>query len=584
MEEILPDIIEDNSYKYLMVDNKYICSIYIKQYPKESGFLEIIDSIPKDVEYDTSIYIQKQDTYDVLKKISYQISNLRSELKDTRKNQLDLDIMEITTKDAKNLRREIQINNEEIFKINFQITFFHKDLEKLFTLVKDFQNRLYSKQIISNISNFRHLDFYLNSLPYINQNNKKKTSSYITTSSLANMFPFYTKNILDRNGIVIGSTKDENKLCILDIFDEKYLNSNMCIFGSSGAGKSFFIKLFILKQYISGKRQIVFDPEGEYGSILQNLGAVYLCTNNNLTNYKNILDIDEIDIQNDKGNFLSNKINQVLTLITRLLDTTSQAEEEKIKKAIYDSYLKFNITEDIESIYKKSTDENLYINKTIIDKNEFPTLCDVYEQIKNQNLKKKFKDSILNKLKCFSKTTNIDDNISLVGIDLKSYDDKTSAILIRYFMERELKNMEENNYKNSTIIYIDEVWKYLKSSLKENISDLVFLMYKTIRKKNASMILITQEMSDLFLGENFDYAKSILNNSEFKMFFKMSYSDVELFKNIGEIEEEDIHNISKLQKGEGYLMFEGNRVNIKIDSTEYEKKFIREGLYDSYSN
>ena len=584
MEEILPDIIEDNSYKYLMVDNKYICSIYIKQYPKESGFLEIIDSIPKDVEYDTSIYIQKQDTYDVLKKISYQISNLRSELKDTRKNQLDLDIMEITTKDAKNLRREIQINTEEIFKINFQITFFHKDLEKLFTLVKDFQNRLYSKQIISNISNFRHLDFYLNSLPYINQNNKKKTSSYITTSSLANMFPFYTKNILDRNGIVIGSTKDENKLCILDIFDEKYLNSNMCIFGSSGAGKSFFIKLFILKQYISGKRQIVFDPEGEYGSILQNLGAVYLCTNNNLTNYKNILDIDEIDIQNDKGNFLSNKINQVLTLITRLLDTTSQAEEEKIKKAIYDSYLKFNITEDIESIYKKSTDENLYINKTIIDKNEFPTLCDVYEQIKNQNLKKKFKDSILNKLKCFSKTTNIDDNISLVGIDLKSYDDKTSAILIRYFMERELKNMEENNYKNSTIIYIDEVWKYLKSSLKENISDLVFLMYKTIRKKNASMILITQEMSDLFLGENFDYAKSILNNSEFKMFFKMSYSDVELFKNIGEIEEEDIHNISKLQKGEGYLMFEGNRVNIKIDSTEYEKKFIREGLYDSYSN
>ena len=584
MEEILPDIIEDNSYKYLMVDNKYICSIYIKQYPKESGFLEIIDSIPKDVEYDISIYIQKQDTYDVLKKISYQISNLRSELKDTRKNQLDLDIMEITTKDAKNLRREIQINNEEIFKINFQITFFHKDLENLFTLVKDFQNRLYSKQIISNISNFRHLDFYLNSLPYINQNNKKKISSYITTSSLANIFPFYTKNILDRNGIVIGSTKYENKLCILDIFDEKYLNSNMCIFGSSGAGKSFFIKLFILKQYISGKRQVVFDPEGEYGNILQNLGAVYLFSNNNLTNYKNILDIDEIDVQNDKANFLSNKINQVLTLITRLLDTTSQAEEEKIKKAIYDSYLKFNITEDIESIYKKSTDENLYLNKTIIDKNEFPTLFDIYEQIKSQNLKKKFKDLILNKLKCFSKTTNIDDNISLIGIDLKSYDNKTSAILIRYFIERELKNMEENNYKNPTIIYIDEVWKYLKSSLKENISDLVFLMYKTIRKKNASMILITQEMSDLFLGENFDYAKSILNNSEFKMFFKMSYSDVELFKNIGEIEEEDIHNISKLQKGEGYLMFEENRVNIKIDSTEYEKKFIREGLYYSYSN
>lgn len=584
MEEILPDIIEDNSYKYLMVDNKYICSIYIKQYPKESGFLEIIDSIPKDVEYDISIYIQKQDTYDVLKKISYQISNLRSELKDTRKNQLDLDIMEITTKDAKNLRREIQINNEEIFKINFQITFFHKDLEKLFTLVKDFQNRLYSKQIISNISNFRHLDFYLNSLPYINQNNKKKTSSYITTSSLANIFPFYTKNILDRNGIVIGSTKYENKLCILDIFDEKYLNSNMCIFGSSGAGKSFFVKLFILKQYISGKRQVVFDPEGEYGNILQNLGAVYLFSDNNLANYKNILDIDEIDVQNDKANFLSNKINQVLTLITRLLDTISQAEEEKIKKAIYDSYLKFNITEDIESIYKKSTDENLYLNKTIIDKNQFPTLFDIYEQIKSQNLKKKFKDLILNKLKCFSKTTNIDDNISLIGIDLKAYDNKTSAILIRYFIERELKNMEENNYKNPTIIYIDEVWKYLKSSLKENISDLVFLMYKTIRKKNASMILITQEMSDLFLGENFDYAKSILNNSEFKMFFKMSYSDVELFKNIGEIEEEDIHNISKLQKGEGYLMFEENRVNIKIDSTEYEKKFIREGLYDSYSN
>ncbi len=574
IEEILPDIIENNSYKYIVLDGKYISSIYIKDYPKEAGFLEIMESLPKEYICDISISIKKQNTMDILKKLSYQISYFGTEIRDINKNQIDADILEISKDDAKNLRKDIQINNEEVYQVFFYITFFHEDLNKLFNQIKLFQSKLYSKQIISNITNFRHLNSYIKTLPYLDINKNDTNYKFVTTNSIANMFPFYTKSIIDQNGIVLGNTENENKLCILDVFDDKYLNSNICIFGSSGSGKSFFAKLYILKQHLSGKRQVIFDPESEYGNLISKLEGVYITSNQKTNSFMNLLDISVNDIDRFGINVLEVKINRINDFISKILSITKENEKKLIIKAIEDSYKQKNITNDVNTLYKSHTENTVYLQKEIIEKECFPTLTDVFNNIKNASIKKNFKNIILDNMKCFCNITNINEKNPLIAIDLSCYNTRTSAILMRYILENEIYKLDYEKNTN-TLIYIDEVWKYIRSDLDENISDVIFSMYKTIRKKNAGIVLITQDISDLFLGENLDYAKSILNNSEFKFFFKLEYADIEVLKRINTLDEKDISKIIKLEKGSTYLIFGVNKVKIKISASEYETELIK---------
>ena len=288
----------------------------------------------------------------------------------------------------------------------------------------------------------------------------------------------------------------------------------------------------------------------------------------------NLLDISVNDISRFGINVLEVKINRINDFISKILNITKENEKKLIIKAIEDSYKQKNITNDVNTLYKSHTENTVYLQKEIIEKECFPTLTDVFNNIKNASIKKNFKNIILDNMKCFCNITNINEKNPLIAIDLSCYNTRTSAILMRYILENEIYKLDYEKNTN-TLIYIDEVWKYIRSDLDENISDVIFSMYKTIRKKNAGIVLITQDISDLFLGENLDYAKSILNNSEFKFFFKLEYADIEVLKRINTLDEKDISKIIKLEKGSTYLIFGVNKVKIKISASEYETELIK---------
>ena len=50
----------------------------------------------------------------------------------------------------------------------------------------------------------------------------------------------------------------------------------MVVFGTSGAGKSYFTKLQILRYRLMGIEQYVIDPEREYQKICENLNGTML--------------------------------------------------------------------------------------------------------------------------------------------------------------------------------------------------------------------------------------------------------------------------------------------------------------------
>ena len=92
----------------------------------------------------------------------------------------------------------------------------------------------------------------------------------ITTRNLGAAYPFIAEAGLGQRGVVIG----DDLLGGSFVFDpfELYAqgvvsNPNMVVFGQIGRGKSAFVKTFLWRQAVFGRRAWVVDPKGEYGDL-----------------------------------------------------------------------------------------------------------------------------------------------------------------------------------------------------------------------------------------------------------------------------------------------------------------------------
>ncbi len=599
--DIYPGFIDGTNFRYLKIDSMYSSSILITNYPKYTSFLQIIESIPKSYLYDMSILIRKQDNMKVLKELTYYISSSGSEIKTSNKNQIDIDLLTKVKEDAKELRKQIQINEQEIFFVNIIITFYSENKQKLFEIIKEFQSIIYSKNLNSNIANFRHLDAYLLNLP-LNKNKEKileLNERNFTTNSISNMFPFYTKSIFDENGIIFGFTQEENKICNIDIFKNKYVNANMCIFGSSGSGKSYFIKLMVIRQFFSGKKQYVIDPEGEYINIAKILNCNYFDFYiKNPKYYFNFFEILEYEIYLYKENVIDYKINKIMKMISYFCKIKDELEIKELEKSLKLLYKKFNIIK-VESVYKQSDKNRIYVENEIIDSKKFPTICDLIKCLKSQKIKNKININIINKYPIFTKHTNINYNSKLNIFNTNNLYKKDEMYFVNEIINIIIDNLKYNKYRFEnkidnnvklqenvdTIIYIDEIWKYIKIE-KDNINlgSKVFELFKTIRKYNASIITITQDISDFFLLEDGNYGKSIINNSSFKVYFKLDFSDSEFLKNYYILNEKQLEKVNRLDKGQCMFCFNNSNIILNIKANEYENEILKGENNENYNS
>lgn len=550
----MPNIIDNTNFRYVKVDDKFIVSLSVKSLPDTIFFLDIVKDFPIDLNYDASLYISKQDPIKVLNSITYNIGAVESELATINKNQRDIDILSKTQNDSAALRKKIQVENQEIYVFSLILTFYSYDFNSLAKIISSIRAKFYSKGINLEVTNFRHLEFFLSNLPL--ENNKELLSKmYITTNALANIFPFYNTSFIDEKGVILGYTK-ENKLCILDIFSNKYENSNICIFGSSGSGKSYFTKLFIIRNYFLNKRQIIFDIEGEYENLCKNLYGEQLFKDS----YINILQITDKDIKEE--DFLDKKITKVAEFMTSVAE---DIDSKYLKDKLYKLYGDFNITNNIDSVIVYEDNNEMFLEYQIISKDKFPTLIDLIEYIDNPEQKEILIRLIDNELKFFSKETTIKLDSMLYVLNMSSLIKNTSVVC-------EIMDYILNNYINDTetIIYVDELWKYSKD---ERILEDIFNMYKTIRKRRGAIVTITQEISDFYEYKNGLYANTILNNSSFKFFFKANYSDL---NNIKKYLSVDYDKLLSLKKTEALLLINRNNLQLKVRANDFERGIIDE--------
>jgi len=584
-EKIYPAYINLKNSKYIEIDNLYYAGLICIDYYREQTDLILKTLIETNINMNISIFYEKQDSYKTIKDLTYHIGNVGVELKESNENRQDIDIAAFTYNDAKYIRKEMQINNEDLYFLYIYIVIYDTELKKLEYYLNKIEGITQSKGIQTKRANFREEEIFLSTLPFMENKEiiKEAARRNVLTSGLLATYPFISSTIFDAEGIFIGTNIYNNSMVFIDRYNtQKYKNANMCIFGTSGAGKSFYTKLLILRYKLLGIKQYIIDPDREYTNICKELGGTLIKIGPTSETYINILDIRKESIEEGEKGYLATKISKLIGFFNLIFGELDEEEKALIEEKLIETYKIKNITFDDETLYKK--DKNKILKEFKITK-DMPILKDLYDILGKDERTKKFKIKLIpfieGSMKFFNNYTNIEINNELIIADIYDLGEENIQYGMYLFTDIFWDKIKENRNEKKAI-YMDEIWRLIGVTSNKNVASFIYKIFKTIRKYGGSSVAITQDISDIFSLENGTYGKSILNNSSIKTFFSLEEENIKILSEYTNLSEQEKVEIKSLKRGE-CLMFVGeDHILTKIESSETEKKIIEENKKDEH--
>ena len=583
---IAPSYINVTNPKYIEIDNIYYSTLIIINYNREQEDLILKNIIDSNLNINISMYYEKQNTYKVIKDLTYHIGNVGVDLQSYNESRQDIDLAAFTYNDAKYIRKEIQINNEDLYYLYIFVNVFSQNKKDLEYHLNKLEGILQSRGMQTRRAYFRQEQAFKSCLPFFSDYKEVKDVARrnILTSGLLATYPFITSSIYDENGIFIGSNINNNSLVFIDKYNSnKYKNANMCIFGTSGAGKSYYTKLLILRYRLLGIEQYVIDPEREYTSLCNNLNGTLLKIGPNSNTYINVLDIREESLEETQSGYLASKISKLIGFFNLIFGNMDEEEKSILEEKLIETYKLKGITFEDDSLYKNNEKNKLNVKKIFKSTYDMPILEDLYkvlEKDKNTNkLRIKLIPFVKGSLNFFNNYTNIELENKLIIADIYELGEENLKYGMYLFIELFWDKIKKNrNIKKS--IYLDEIWRLIGITSNKDVASFIYKIFKTIRKYGGSAVAITQDVSDLFSLENGIYGRSILNNSSVKNFFSLEEENLNILQKYENISDREKIEIKSLKRGEALMIVGDDHILTKIESADFENNIITGGKID----
>ena len=575
-DKISPSYMNFSNPRYIEIDDTYYSGLLVVNYNREHTEILLKSLIDSNIDMNISMFYEKRDSYKTIKELTYHIGNVGVDLKDSKENKQDIDIAAFTYNDAKYIRREMQINNEEMYYLYIYLNIFSNDTKNLEYLLNKVEGIAQTKGMQTRRAYFRQEQNFKSCLPIMENNIdvKEVTKRNVLTSGLIGTYPFISSSIFDENGIFIGTNIYNNSLVFIDRYNtSKYKNANMCIFGTSGAGKSFYTKLLIIRNRLLGIEQYIIDPEREYENICKNLDGTLLKIGPTSETYVNIFDIRKESIEDTDKGYLGTKIPKLIGFFNMIFGEMNEEEKAILEEKIILCYKEKGITFDDKSLFKENK------NKEVIFKEskDMPILEDLYKILEEDENTKLFRIKLIpfikGSLSFFNKKTNIKLDNKLIIADVYELGEENLKYGMYIFTELFWDKIKIDR-KIRKSIYLDEIWRLIGVTSNKEVASFIYKIFKTIRKYGGSAVAITQDVSDLFSLDNGAYGKSILNNSSIKNFFSLEEENIKILAEYTNLSEKEKIEIKSLKRGE-VLMFVGDEhILTKIQAGEFEKEII----------
>jgi len=549
------DIIAPSSIKikpsYLKLGERLTQSYFIFSYPRyltTSWFSPIINL---DVPMDISFFIHPIEAGTVLKQLRKRVTEIQAEIMEKESKGLIRDpVLETAYRDIEELRDILQTAQERMFKLGLYLTVYADTEKELRDIETTLRSILESKLIYIKPALYQQKEGFITTSPYCLD--KLGVHAPMNTGPLSSVFPFVSFDLSSNEGILYGINQHNNSLVLFDRFSLE--NANMCIFAQSGAGKSYAVKLEILRSLMLGTDVIIIDPENEYESLSNAVGGSYFKISLGSPSHVNPFDLPIPREDEKPEDILRGNIINLVGLMRLMLGGLTPEEDAIMDRALGETYAAKDITP--ESDFSKITP---------------PLMSDLEAVLEGME----GAESLLKRVSKFTKGTyanffnqqsNVKMDNNLITFGIRDMEEGLRPIAM-YVIMRYIWNKIRSELKKR-IFVVDEAWWLMKS---EDGASFLFGITKRARKYWLGVTTITQDVSDFMKSE---YGKPIITNSALQFLMKQSPATADVLKKTFNLTDWEKDMLLGSAVGEGIFFAGQKHVAIKVVASPSEHKFI----------
>ncbi|MFZ1988068.1 MAG: DUF87 domain-containing protein [Minisyncoccia bacterium] len=530
---------------------KFARSFYTISYPRflsDSWFTPIINL---DQVFDIGIFIHPLETGVVLREFQKKVAEVQSQVEERQSKGLVRDpMLDTAYRDLEDLRDQLQQAQEKLFEIGLYITLYASSKEELDKIEGEVRGILDAKLVYTKPALFQQEQGFRSTLPLALD--ELNVHSKINSSPVSSMFPFVSFDLTSDRGILFGINRHNSSLILFDRFSLE--NYNSVVFAKSGSGKSYAMKLEILRSLMFDTDVIVIDPESEYEYLAEATGGRFFNISLSSEHHINPFDLPPVREGEEPGDILRSNIINLVGLFRIMLGGLTPEEDAIVDRAITETYALKDITSERDFTGV-----------------EPPLLSDFEAVLSGME----GSESLVERLSKYThgtwsgfinQPTNVDINKQFIVFSVRDMEDELKPVAM-YIITHFIWNAVRRELKKRLLV-IDEAWWMMKS---EDTASFLYSLAKRGRKYYLGVATVTQDVEDFLRSP---YGRPILTNSSIQLLLKQSPTTIDILQQTFNLTDQEKFLLLESGVGEG-LFFAGlKHAAIKIVASYTEDQII----------
>src|SRR3990167_5805745 len=341
----LQDVIAPSALKIesksINLGDKIARTFFIISYPRfltDNWFSPIINL---DKVFDISIFIHPIDTSLVLRQFQKKVAEVQSQINVREKKGMVRDpMLDTANLDLEGLRDNLIQAQEKMFDVGIYITIYADNDLELFKIENEIKSMLESKLIYIKPALFQQEAGFKSVIPI--DTDLLAIHQKLNSEPLSSVFPFISFDLTSDKGILYGINRHNSSIVIFDRFSLE--NYNSVTFAKSGSGKSYAIKLEILRSLMFDVDIIVIDPEREYEFLAEAVGGRYFSISLSSDHHINPFDLPIPHEDESAEDVLRSNVINLVGLFRLMLGGLTPEEDSMVDRAISETYAIKDIT------------------------------------------------------------------------------------------------------------------------------------------------------------------------------------------------------------------------------------------------
>lgn len=538
----------------MQIGDIFARTYFVIAYPRYLSTNWFSPIINIDFSMDVALFVHPIETADILKQLRKSSTQVQSQMSiEAEGGKVRDPILETAYQDIEALRDKLQQGTEKFFRFGLYLTVYGKDERDLSEKSSAIESLLEAQLVYVKPAVLRMDQGFASTRPI--GTDTLDVANNLNTEPLSTTFPFVSSDLSSGDGILYGINRHNNSLILFDRF--KLENANMVVFAKSGAGKSYTVKLEVLRSMMFGASVIILDPENEYKHLCETVGGSFMKIALNSPVHLNPFDLPKKNDDEDPEGALRSNIANLIGLLHLMLGAVTPEEDSILDRGIRETYAIRDITEktDVSQLTAQS----------------YPTMSDLYAVLQNMD----GAESLATRLERYTegifggflnKQSNVTLGSQLVVFNIRDLEEELRPIAM-YIILQYMWNEIRTEMKKRVIV-VDEAWVMMQH---EDAAAFLFGVAKRCRKYYTGLTTITQDISDFMTSR---YGKPIVTNSSLQLLLRQSPASIETVAETFYLTDHEKFLLLESNVGEGIFFAGTKHAAIKVIASYSEDQII----------